>query len=147
MRSLILRITLGLIAAFQIALGLLFIVAPGLYAQLVGLPRAPAWTAWIFGMFGARALGYAVGLIVAMRDPQRHRLWIVTMIGIQAVDWVLTVMLILQGALTLTQASTAAFMPVLFVIALALTVPRGGPTAALPRDRAVVTAAATDRRQ
>jgi hypothetical protein len=124
MRLLALRITLGVIAAFQLALGAMFLFAPHFYAATVGLDPAPAWVPWMLAMFSARAFGFAAGLVIAIRQPERHREWIAIMIGVQAIDWLATVTLIGQGALTIAQVSTAAFMPILFIVALALTFPR-----------------------
>lgn len=145
MRLRVLRITLGVIAGFQFGFGLLFLVAPTLYPQLMGLEPGPAWTTWGFGLFAARALGYGVGMIVALRDPYRHRSWIATMIGVQAIDGVVTIALIAQGALTLAQASTAAFMPVVFVIALAVTFPRARDQHRVPAPLAPEETAAAHR--
>lgn len=124
MRLRILQITLGVIAAFQVFFGLVFIVAPNAIISAFGLPAVPAWAPWIFAMFGARAIGYAVGMVVAMRDPLRHAAWIWTMVGVQAIDWIATVVLVASGALTIAQASTAAFMPIVFIAAILLTMPR-----------------------
>ncbi|MBX3098865.1 MAG: hypothetical protein KF761_04730 [Salinibacterium sp.] len=126
MRLLALRITLGIIAAFQLAFGSLFLVAPLFYGDLIGLPEAPAWVAWIFGLFGARALAFVVGMVLAIRDPQRYRSWIVAMIVVQVLDGIVTLGLVAQGVLTFAQVSTAGFMPIVFVVALALLFPRRG---------------------
>jgi len=124
MRLLILRITLGVIAAFQAGFGLLFLFAPAAYPSLVGLDPVPAWAPWMFALFSARALGFAAGMVVAIRDPYRNRSWIAIMIGVQATDWISTVVAVVQGSLTVAQVSTAGFMPILFIVALALTFPR-----------------------
>jgi hypothetical protein len=124
MRFVILRITLGVIAAFQAGFGILFLVAPGVYPAAVGLAAVPAWAPWIFGLFGARALGFAAGMVFAIRDPNRYRSWIAVMIGVQAIDWIVTMVFVLQGTLTVAQVSTAGFMPIAFIVALALTFPR-----------------------
>lgn len=130
MRLLVLRITLGVIAAFQIGFGAIFLFAPTVYPDAVGLDPVPAWASWMFALFGARALGFGAGMILAIRDPLGHRSWIAIMIGVQVIDWIATLVAILQGSLTVAQASTAAFMPVLFVIALLLTFPRRADTRA-----------------
>jgi len=124
MRLLILRITLGVIAAFQAGFGILFLIAPSVYPHLVGLAPVPAWAPWIFALFSARALGFAAGMVFAIRDPFRYRSWIAVMIGVQAIDWIVTMVFVLQGILTLAQVSTAGFMPIVFIVALALTFPR-----------------------
>jgi hypothetical protein len=120
-----LRITLYAIAAFQFALGALFVIAPGQAHALFGLtPAEPAWADWLFAMMGARFLGFGYGMLVAARDPARHVAWINAMIAIQVVDWVATVSHLVGGSVQLSQVSTASFMPVLFVAALAWLHPR-----------------------
>jgi hypothetical protein len=114
-----LRITLVVVAAFQILLGLLFLCAPAGAPEALGLsPAAPPWARWLFAMMAARFLGYAYGMLVAARNPLGNVPWINAMIGIQAVDWVATLVYLASGDLTLGQVTTAAFMPVLFIAAL-----------------------------
>ena len=124
MRNRVLRITLGVVTAFQLALGVGFLVAPGPFSASLGLAPAPQWTYWMFAMFSARAFGFAYGMVLAFRDPVRHRSWITAMIGVQAIDWIATIAFIVTGAITLSQATTAAFMPVLFIAGLAWGFPR-----------------------
>ena len=40
------------------------------------------------------------------------------MIGIQAVDWIGTIAYLVTGAVTITQVTTAAFLPVVFIVIL-----------------------------
>lgn len=123
-----LRVTLIVIGIFQLALGAAFLAAPSATAHLLGLhPAAPAWANWLFAMMGDRFLGYAYGMFAAARRPAAHRSWIVTMIVIQAIDWLATIGYLAAGQLTLHQVSTAAFMPVLFIAALLLLRPRWSP--------------------
>ena len=117
--SVITRITIILIIFVQVALGLVFIFAPARFPQLMGLEAAPAWTAWIFAQFGARCLGFAYGMIYALRNLARSRSWLVAMIIVQIVDWFGTLMPLLNGTLKLSQVSTAPFLPVVFVMVLA----------------------------
>jgi hypothetical protein len=114
-----LRISLVVIAISQAVLGLAFLLAPGPFEGLLNLtPGAPAWADWLVAMLGARFLGYAVGMLVAARDPGRHQVWIATMIGIQAVDWFATMAYVVRGQLTFAQVGPAAVLPVLFVAAI-----------------------------
>jgi hypothetical protein len=64
-------------------------------------------------------------MFVAARDPQRHTTWIATMIGIQAIDWIGTLYHLLSGSVTISQVTTAAFLPVLFIVVLVMYFPRG----------------------
>jgi len=126
MRTFILRITLVVIAIAQFVAGLLYMFFPGMLAESLGLPETPQWSYWVFALFGARCLGYAVGMILAVRDPLKYRAWIITMIGVQAIDWIATLVYIGSGALTVAQAPLSVFMPVVFIVLLLVTMPRNG---------------------
>ena len=129
-----LRVTLVVIAVFQLTLGLLFLVSPGAAGTLFGLePGAPPWAHWLFAMMAARFLGYAYGMLLAARDPVRSTGWIDSMVAVQVVDWVATLVYLAGGELTLAQVTTAAFMPVLFVAALLRWHPRR--LAAVPAEQ------------
>jgi hypothetical protein len=114
-----LKVSLIVIGVVQVFFGILFLVAPAPAATLLGLtPPAPVWVNWLLAMMAARFLGYGAGMFVASRAPQRHLAWINTMIGIQLIDWVATLAVLLSGQLTIRQVSTAAVLPVLFIAAL-----------------------------
>ena len=112
------RGVLILIAAVQIVLGVLFVVTPKSFPVLLSLPAAPAWTDWVFAMLGARALGFAYGMLVAQRDLGRHASWLVAMVIVQALDWVATLVALAGAKVTFAQVATAPFLPVLFVAVL-----------------------------
>lgn len=112
-----LRITLYVIAAFQLAFGGVLIV-PGLLQRMIDVEPGPEWVNWMLAICGARALGLGYGMAVAAQNPLRHRTWIVAMVGVQTIDWVATVAYVATGAVTLAQVTTAAFLPVLFVVVL-----------------------------
>lgn len=119
------KFTLLTIAAIQVALGVAFLLAPAHAAVLLGLtPAAPAWADWLFGMMGARFIGYAYGMLLAARSPDSARAWISSMAFIQLADWLVTLKFVMLGAVTLTQVSTASFLPVIFVIVLVFCRPR-----------------------
>lgn len=119
-----LRITLGAIGVVQVILGFIFLFAPGQFAAVLGLAAIPAWVPWMFAMFGARALGFAFGMFLAMRQPEEHRAWIGSMIVVQAIDWVATIYFVLRGAVTLPQVSGASFLPIIFIFVLLTRYPR-----------------------
>lgn len=118
--------TLWFIAIVQIVLGIAFLVAPATTSRLFGLPPAPEWTGWLFGMMAARFLGFGYGMVVAARDPVAAIAWIRAMIGIQAIDWMVTAIYLAKGAVTLAQVSTASFLPVVFIVLLLAWYPRRG---------------------
>jgi hypothetical protein len=111
-----LRISLYAIGVSQLLLGAAFLLLPGIIEGLFDLrPGAPAWANWLIAMLGARFLGYAAGLFVAARQPERHLAWINTMIGIQVIDWIATVAYLARGELRLAQVGIAAALPLFFV--------------------------------
>jgi len=119
-----LRIALVFIGIVQVVLGVVFAFAPAWFGAMMELAQAPAWTYWMFGMFSARALGFAYGMFLAARDPARHIHWIQAMIGVQAIDWLATMYFVLTGAVTLAQVSTASFLPLIFIGVLVIFYPR-----------------------
>jgi hypothetical protein len=124
MKASILRITLGAIGIVQLILGIVFIFAPAQFATVLGLATTPTWVPWMFAMFGARALGFAYGMFLALRNPQDHRDWIGAMIAVQVIDWIATIYFLLQGVVSLPQVSGASFLPIIFLIVLITRYPR-----------------------
>jgi hypothetical protein len=124
MRASVLRITLGTIGVVQLILGVVFLFLPEQFASVLGLTVTPTWVPWMFAMFGARALGFAYGMFLAMRNPESHRDWIGAMIAVQALDWIATVWFVLQGAVTIPQVSGAAFLPIIFILVLVTRFPQ-----------------------
>jgi hypothetical protein len=110
-----LQIVLAFIGVVQLVLGVVFALAPAQFGAVLGLTAAPTWVYWMFGMLSARALGFAYGMFLAARDPERHIGWIQAMIGVQAIDWLATMYFVLAGAVTLAQVTTASFLPLVFI--------------------------------
>lgn len=114
----LLRWTLYGIAAVQWVLGLGFLFAPEAMAQMLGLAAVPGWANWMFGMMAARFFAVGWGMYLAASDPWRHRAWMGAMVGIQAIDWLVTLRDLWLGTVTLAQVSTASFLPLLFIAVL-----------------------------
>lgn len=120
------RGVIALIAVVQLVLGIVFVFFPHSFAALLGLVDAPGWTDWIFAQFGARAFGFAYGMYLVFREPQRQVGWIRAMIVVQIIDWIGTMLALAQNKVGLSQLSTAPFLPILFVIVLAAMLRREG---------------------
>lgn len=119
-----LKVTLAVIGIVQVFFGLLLVLAPGQFAPLFHFSVAPGWVNWLFVMGGARFLGAGYGMFVAMQDPLKHRAWINAMIGIQALDWIATLANLWSKTITVSQATTATFLPLVFIVALLVFYPR-----------------------
>lgn len=120
----LLRFTLNFIGIVQMILGVVFLLIPAQFATMFGLSAAPVWVHWLFAMFAARSLGFAYGMFLAAREPERHIHWAQAMIGVQAIDWAATIYYLLDGAVTLAQVTTAAFLPLLFIAVIIWRYPR-----------------------
>lgn len=129
------RTTIILIALVQVILGVVFIAFPQQFAATLGLQPAPGWTDWIFAQFGARALGFAFGMWLVLRNPARHAGWIAAMIGVQVIDWIGTMLALATGKVTLANVATAPFLPVPFVVVLACELWRQRRCATTPTAR------------
>lgn len=139
MRTTLLRIVLATVIVFQVFFAAAFAFAPDRFAALMGLPPAPGWAVMMFALFSARALAFAYGLALAFRDPYRHRAWIAAMIGVQALDWIAAMTAIASGAMSLSQVTTAAYMPLAFIVGLSAFFPRR-PRAVAPAQAPAVAA-------
>lgn len=120
-----------LILIVQLVLGVVFTFAPQAFAHALGLPPAPAWTDWMFAQFGARALGFAYGMRLALRDPRANAGWLRAMVLVQAIDWLGTLAALFAGKVTWLQTSTAPFLPVPFVVVLVRELRRQATTPAV----------------
>jgi hypothetical protein len=63
-------------------------------------------------------------MLLAARDPERNESWINTMIGIQLIDWISTLAVLVTGTLALRNVTSAVFLPPLFIAALVWWHPR-----------------------
>jgi len=125
--------TLWVIAVIQFVLGIAFLAVPAQAAYALGLSVAPGWANWLFGMMAARFLGFGYGMVIAARNLAKARPWIKAMIAIQAIDWLVTVKYLLAGAVTLTQVSTASFLPVIFIVILVVGLPKPAVSSEISR--------------
>ena len=109
-------ITIGII---QILFGATLLVRPAtLQTSLHLQPAAPAWVNYILAMSAARIIGYGIGMFVAARAPWRHRVWINTMIAIQAVDFIATAAYLANGVLPLGHVAAGLVLPWLWIAVL-----------------------------
>ena len=130
MKSVYFQNTLRLIAVIQCTLGIGYLLFPS--AMLAAMDQSPAAADlhWPLGMLAARFIGYGAGLWLISRDPLPHLLWIRLMGGIQLLDLLVEVNLVMAGSLTLGQVGIAMFNAVWIGLFCLLASPR--TTAASP---------------
>lgn len=123
-RKLFLQISLIVVGIAQIFFGVAFTFAPVKFGALMGLSPAPQWAYWMFSMFGARCFAFTYGMFLAARDPIKYIHWIQAMIGVQVIDWLGTLFYLANGGISLSQVSSAAILPLMFIILLIVFYPR-----------------------
>ena len=77
---------LRLVAALQMLLGVLYLVAPHWLLARMGHSPAAADLAYPLAMLAARFLAYGLGLWWAAREPSAHAPWVRLMALIQLID-------------------------------------------------------------
>jgi hypothetical protein len=113
------RAMLIIIGVIQIVFGTWLLVAPDGFPAVFHLqPAAPGWVNWILAMSAARFVGYGIGMFVAARAPWPNRLWIDTMIAIQAVDFIATAVYLANGVLPAGHVGSAVVPPLLWIAVL-----------------------------
>lgn len=120
-----LRTTLVVVGAGQIVLGLLYLLAPqGMLAWMGHSATAPD-IAYPLGMLAARFMVYGALLIFAARDPARHRMLILGMIGIQLIDLAAGVYFTLRAVVALSLSAFPMFNAALIALLLWIWRPAG----------------------
>ncbi|OBH11971.1 hypothetical protein [Mycobacterium sp. E1747] len=110
------RALLAVIGIIQIICGASYLARPGAVAATLGAASAaPPWVAFVLATAGARFIGYGIGMLAAAKDPPRYRLWITTMLGIQSVDLVATLIYVANGILPARHILPGAALPLLWV--------------------------------
>lgn len=81
-----LKVLLRIVGAIQIVLGAMYLVAPAFLLEAMGHTVPEDDVFYPLAMLAGRFLAYGVAMIYISSEPQRHRLWIDVMVGIQLID-------------------------------------------------------------
>lgn len=119
-----LRALLWIIAASQLVLGGLTLIAPTTFFGWMGLTAPPADNKYMLGMLAARFLAYGVGMAMLARQPIPDRFWILNMVLIQVIDLAVGIAYITTGALAPAVAAFPMFNATVFAVLLWLWQPR-----------------------
>lgn len=118
----LLQIALALIALTQISYGAVLLVDPAILVRVLGTTDpVPVWADYILFTAGARFIGYGIGMLAAAYQPTRHRLWITTMIMIQLVDLIATLVFCADDQLSVHRVGMTILLPAIWVAVLATT--------------------------
>ena len=96
-----LKVLLIVVGVIQMILGLAYLVAPAAVLASMGHSAIARDIAYPLGMLSARFIVYGILLMVASRDPARHKLLITGMVGIQLIDLAVGLFYTFGGAVPL----------------------------------------------
>lgn len=115
-----LRVLLAADAAVLLVLGLLLLLRPQQVELALGFHDLPLTANYILGILGCLFATTALGYATAARDPLRHIIWIQIGIARGALEVLLGLFYVLNGAVTWQQAgfglAAAAAMTVAYLI-------------------------------
>ncbi|OBB81471.1 hypothetical protein A5760_16430 [Mycobacterium colombiense] len=110
------RAILATVGIIQIICGTMYLARPTAVGAMLGAASAaPPWVNFVLATAGARFIGYGIGMLAAAKAPPRHQLWITTMLGIQSVDLVATLIYVANGSLPDRHFLFGAALPLLWV--------------------------------
>jgi hypothetical protein len=110
---------LRIVGVIQIALGVLYLVAPGLFLRAMGHSTPEADIYYPLAMLAARFIAYGAALIYIAASPLQYRLWIYCMVLIQAIDLAAGLFYTARGIVPLSLSGFPMFNA-LWIIALLL---------------------------
>lgn len=96
-----LKALLIVVGVIQMILGLAYLVAPEAVLAAMGYSAIARDIGYPLGMLSARFIVYGVLLLIASRDPARHKLLITGMVGIQLIDLAVGLFYTVGGAVPL----------------------------------------------
>lgn len=104
-----LKYLMTVVGAIQLILGVLYLLAPHQMLAWMGHSAIANDIAYPLGMLAARFLGYGALLILAARNPERHRPLILGMVAIQLIDLGVGAFYTLNGTVTISLSAFPMF--------------------------------------
>lgn len=100
---------LRVVGSIQLALGLAYLLMPGLVLQQMGHSSAPLDLYYPLGMLAARFVAYGLGFWIISRQARKHALWVALMGLIQAIDLCVGIGYTISGAVPLQLSAFPMF--------------------------------------
>ena len=97
------------VGVIQMMLGLAYLVAPAAMLASMGHSAIARDIAYPLGMLSARFIVYGVLLLISSHDPERHKLLITGMVGIQLIDLAVGLFHTFNGAVSLAVSAFPMF--------------------------------------
>ncbi len=109
-----LKVLLYIVAASQLALGGLTLVAPGAFFSWMGLTPPPPDNNYMLGMLAGRFLVFGMMFVWQAQKPEPSRFVIRAMVLIQAIDFLVGALYLGAGTITLATAAFPMFNAAVF---------------------------------
>lgn len=113
-----LRVLMCVVGAIQLALGVLYLIVPHRLLAWMGHSAVAADIAYPLGMLSSRFLVYGALMVVAARDPERHRLLIMGMIIMQLIDLAVGMVYTLDGVVAWSLSAFPMFNAIWIAVLL-----------------------------
>jgi hypothetical protein len=112
------KIVCYIIAASQLVLGAIYLLAPGAFIAWQGLTPIAPDTGYPLAMLAGRFLVYGVGMIIIAHQPVKYRVWLDGMIAIQLIDLLAGGYYTASGIVGIAESAIAMFDAALFIALL-----------------------------
>ncbi len=100
---------LRIVGFIQVVLGVMYLFAPAFMLKSMGHSVPSPDIFYPLGMLAARFIAYGMAFIYISKEPAKHRLWIVFMILIQAIDLLAGIYYTATGVVSLQLSGFAMF--------------------------------------
>lgn len=100
---------LRVVGSVQLALGVAYLLFPGVFLQQMGHTAAAPDLYYPLGMLAARFIAYGVGFWIISRQAHNHVLWVALMGLIQAIDLVVGMVYTIAGVVPLQLSAFPMF--------------------------------------
>ncbi|MEE9415573.1 MAG: hypothetical protein V3V01_09830 [Acidimicrobiales bacterium] len=104
-----LKALLRVVGAIQIVLGIMYLFAPAFLLEAMGHSVPDDDVFYPLAMLAGRFLAYGAAMIYISSEPERHRLWVDVMIGIQLIDLAAGVFYTATGVVSLSLSGFPIF--------------------------------------
>jgi hypothetical protein len=112
-----LKVTMIIWAVVGILFGLGLVLAPEQLCSMFGFEQAPKYVPYFLGLLGIAYILGGVFVIIVVRDPLKHIMWVQLAIVWSILDALITLYFIMRGNVSFSQAGMVPIINVIFVVA------------------------------
>jgi hypothetical protein len=118
-----LKVVMVIWAIVVILFAIGFILAPGQLCTMFGFMQPPAYVPYFLTLLGIGYLLAGIFIIIAVRDPLKHIMWVQLAIVWSLLDALAALIFIIRGNVNFSQAGMVIIMDGVFTVAFLLFYP------------------------